>query len=99
MSKMELIYTIAIAVVVLVILIYLLVMAIKNGWIKKVIQTLNNAIKYAEKNITGNVEKKNYVMDKVEEKCTELGIPWFLIRKPISKLIDKIIADYNVIDH
>lgn len=99
MSKIELIYTIAIAIVVLVILIYLIVMAIKNGWIKKVIQTLNNSIKYAENNIKGNVEKKKYVMDKVEEKCTELGIPWFLIRKPVDKLIDKIISNYNVIDH
>lgn len=99
MSKMELIYTIAIAVVALVVVIYLIVMGIKNGWIKKVIQTLNSSIKYAENNIKGNVEKKKYVMDKVEEKCTELGIPWFLIRKPISKLIDRIIKDYNVIDH
>lgn len=99
MSKLELIYTIAIAVVALIIVIYLIVMGIKNGWIKKIIQTLNTSIKYAELNITGNVEKKNYVMEKVEEKCIELGIPWFLIKNPVSKLIEKIIANYNVINH
>lgn len=99
MSKIELIYTIAIAVVVAVILIYYLIVGIKNGWIKKITQTLNESIRYAEKHITGNTEKKKYVMQKVEDKCIELGIPYSFIRNLVSKLIEKIIANYNVIDH
>lgn len=99
MSKLELMQTIALGVIVLVILIYYLIMAIKNGWVKKLTTTLNEAIRYAEKNITGNVEKKKYVMEKIEDKCIELGIPYALIKNVISKLIERIIRDHNVIDH
>ena len=99
MSKLELMQTIALGVIVLIILIYYLIMAIKNGWVKKLTATLNEAIRYAEKNITGNVEKKKYVMEKIEDKCIELGIPYALIKNVISKLIERIIRDHNVIDH
>ena len=99
MSKLELIYTIALAVVVLVLVVYYLIMAIKNGWINKITATLNEAIKYAEDNITGSSKKKEYVMSKVEEKCVELGIPYYLIKNLVSKLINRIIKDHNVIAH
>lgn len=94
MSKIELIETIALAVVALVIV----VLAIKNGWIKKLTQTVYEAIKYAEENLKGN-EKKAYVMRRVEARCSELGIPYTLIYNIVSKLIDKVIAHHNVIDH
>jgi len=99
MSKLELIETIVIGAIVLFLLIYYLIKAIKNGWVKKITAVMNESIRYAEKNITGKVEKKRYVMDKIEEECINLGIPYGLIQKLISKLIDKIIANYNVIDH
>lgn len=99
MSKLELIYTIAIAIIALVLVIYYIILAIKNGWIKKITATLNEAIKYAEFNIQGPAEKKKYVLDKVEEKCTELGIPYALISNLINKIIEKIVANHNIIDH
>ncbi len=99
MSKLELIYTIALAIFVVVLLIYYIIMAIKNGWIKKLTETLNVSMKYAEDNITGSAEKKKYVMEQIESKCIELGIPYTLISKLISSLIEKIIANHNIIDH
>ena len=98
MSKLELIETIALAVVALVIVVYYLILAIKNGWIKKLTQTVYEAIKYAEENLKGN-EKKAYVMRRVEARCSELGIPYTLIYNIVNKLIDKVIAHHNVIDH
>lgn len=99
MSKIEMIYTIGLAIVALIVLVYYFVLMIKNGWIKKITMTLNDAIRYAEKNITGKAEKKNYVLSKVEEKCAELGIPYVLIRNLVSKTIERIIGNYNIIDH
>ena len=34
-----------------------------------------------------------------EEKCIELGIPWFLIYKVVNRLIEKVVKYHNVIDH
>ena len=99
MSKLELIEFIALAAIVFVGLIVLLVLAIKNGWIKKLTKTLNDAMYYADHNITGSAEKKKYVLNKVEEKCIELGIPWFLIYKVVNRLIEKVVKYHNVIDH
>lgn len=97
MTKLELIELIALLIVAVVLAIYYLIKAIKNGWITKITATLNEAIKYAEKNIKDGKEKKDYVICRVKEKCEELGIPYTLIEKLVSKLIDKIIANYNVI--
>lgn len=97
MTKLELIELIVIAIIVVVLAIYYSILAIKNGWTKKLIDTVNEAIKYAETNIEGGSAKKAYVMKQVEDKCYELGIPYALIKKLIDKIIDKIIANYNVI--
>lgn len=97
MTKLELIELIVIGIIALVLIIYYSILAIKNGWVKKITSTLNEAIKYAEINIEGGDAKKKYVMEKVEEKCEELDIPYVLIRKLLSKLINKIIANYNII--
>lgn len=99
MSKLELIYTVAISVVVLFLVIYYIILAIKNGWIKKITDTLNTAIRYAEANIKGGAEKKKYVLKQVEDKCVELGIPYGLIKNLINQIITKVIANYNIIDH
>lgn len=97
MSKLELLELIALAIIVTVLVIYWLIQAIKNHWIKELTKTVNDAIKYAEEHWSAGPYKKNYVMKQVEEKCTELGIPYFLIYKLINKLVDKIVSNYNII--
>lgn len=97
MTKLELIELIILVVIAVGIAIYYLIKAIKNGWITKITQTLNEAIKYAEKHITGGEAKKEYVLIKVKEKCEELGIPYTLIEKLVNKIIDKVISNYNII--
>ena len=97
MTKLELIELVALAIVVIGVTLYYLVLAIKNGWIKKVAKTMNEAIKYAELNISGGQEKQDYVLKEIEKKCEELGIPFTFIRKLAVKVIKKIISDYNVI--
>lgn len=97
MSKLELLELIVIGVVALGLGIYYLIKAIKNGWITKITATMNEAIKYAELNISGGEKKKEYVLCKVEEKCEELGIPYTFIKKLVKKLVDRVVANYNVI--
>lgn len=97
MSKLELIELIALAIIVTVLVIYWLIQAIKNHWIKELTKTVNDAIKYAEEHWSSGPYKKNYVMKQVETKCNELGIPYFLIYKLINKLVDKIVSNYNII--
>lgn len=99
MSKLELYYTIAVAALLVILIVYYLFMAIKNGWINKLTTTANEALRYAENNITGSAKKKQYVLNKLEEKCIELGIPYFLISNLINKLINKIINHKNIFDH
>ena len=99
MTKLELIYTIALAVAAIALLIYFLVMGIKHGWIKKLTETLNVSMRYAEDHIQGAEDKKKYVMGQIEAKCNELGIPYFLAQYVISKLIETIVKHWNVLDH
>lgn len=99
MSTVELIKTIALAVIAVIIVIYFVVMAIKNGWIKKITETMNTAIRYAEDNISGPINKRDYVLKQVEDKCVELGIPYFLIKSIVMKLINTIISHHNIIAH
>lgn len=99
MSKLELIYTIVLAAAALFLLIYFIVMGIKHGWIKKLTETLNVSMKYAEDHVKGSAEKKAYVMGQIEAKCIELGIPYFLAKVVISKLIEKIVSCWNIKDH
>lgn len=96
MTKLELIELIIIGVIALFISIYYIIKAIKNKWIGKIADTIKESIKYAEDNVPKG-EKKQYVLDKVEERCAELGVPFGLIKKLISTIIDKIVANYNVI--
>ena len=97
MTTKELIELIALALFVLIQVIYYSILAIKNHWVKKILETMNEAIKYAEMNISGGEKKLEYVLCKVEEKCEELGIPFAFIKKLVKKLVNKTIQDYNVI--
>lgn len=97
MTKLEIAELIILGVIVVVLSIYYIIKAIKNGWIQKITQTMNEAIKFAEENIKDGKAKKEYVMKCVEEKCEELGIPYALIEKLVSKIINKVISNYNII--
>lgn len=97
MTTKELIELIALALFVFIQVVYYSILAIKNGWVKKILKTMNEAIKYAEMTIDSGEKKLEYVLCKVEEKCEELGIPFVFIRKLVKKLINKTIDGYNVI--
>lgn len=99
MTTKEIIEISVLAVLVLGFGIYYLVKAIKNHWIEKLTATINEAISKAEKEYpNGNGDKKKeIVLEAVKAKCEELGIPYSLLYKLISTLIDKIIANYNAV--
>lgn len=100
MSVLEIIELCIIAVAILVIGVYCIIMGIKNKWFSKIVDTIKVAIKEAEEKYpeSGSGEKKKeYVLEKVKEKCTELGVPYKLLEKLISMFIDKVVDDYNVI--
>lgn len=99
MSILEIIQLSVLALVILLIVIYIVVMAIKNKWVQKLIETTNKAIGEAEEKFGSGEgdKKKEYVIEAVKAKCKELGIPYELLHKLISKLIDTIIEHYNVI--
>lgn len=89
-----------IGLIVLILVIYYLVKAIKNKWLQQLTQTINDAIAEAEKKFPesgSGADKKNYVLDKITAKCSELGIPFTLVYKLVNKLIEDVIANYNVI--
>lgn len=100
MSVLEIIQLCVIGVTAFVILIYIIVMGIKNKWFSKLWDTIKVSIKEAEEKYpdSGSGEqKKAYVLEKVKTKCNELGIPYTLLKKLIDLAIDKVIEDYNVI--
>lgn len=97
MSTLEIVELIIIGIIALFLLVYYGIKAIKNKWVEELTITVNNSIKYAEEHYYEGFEKKKYVLQEVEAKCQELGIPYALIQKLISKLVDKIVANYNVI--
>ena len=100
MSTLEIIELSIIGVAVLAILIYCIVMGVKNKWFTKLFETLKVAIKEAEEKFpeAGSGDKKKaYVLSKIEEKCKELNIPYSLLKKLIIVAIDKVIEDYNII--
>ena len=100
MTVLEIVELVILAVVVVALSIYYLVKAIKNNWLSKIADCVNKAIKEAEKKFTesgSGCKKKEYVLDAVEKECESLGIPYSLLKKLISVLVDKIVANYNVI--
>lgn len=99
MTILEIIEFSVLTVVVLSLSIYYIILAIKNKWLKELTHTIDCAIADAEKKFPAGhgEEKKKIVLDAVIKKCEELGIPYHLLQKLISKLIDKIIANYNIV--
>lgn len=100
MSIKDLIYLIIISIIVLFILVYYIVKAIKNHWINEIQGTIDGAIRKAEDLAkAGQLDKllkKEYVLQQVEKRCEELGIPYHLLYKLISKIIDIICKNHNI---
>ena len=99
MTVLEIIQLVAIGLIILGILTYLLVKAIKNKWISKLTNCIETSIKEAEIQWSEGhgSEKLEYVLGKVKAKCEELGIPYMLLYKLIKALVEKIVSHYNVI--
>ena len=100
MTTLEIIELVILAIVAIALSVYYIVKAIKNNWLCKIADCVNKAIKEAEEKFTesGNGDKKKeYVLEAVEKECESLGIPFGMLKKLISALIDKIVANYNVI--
>lgn len=97
MTKLETIELIIIIAVAVAFIVWLALKAIKNKWVSSIVDTVNSAMKEAENSKQSGEEKKKYVLMKVEEKCTDLKIPYTLIFKLVSKLIDAIVKHYNIL--
>ena len=100
MTTLEIIQLCVIGIAILAILIYCLIVGIKNKWFKQLLETMNTAINEAETKFPeqgSGEQKKAYVLEKVKAKCDELCIPYELLKKLINVAIDKVIEDYNVI--
>lgn len=100
MTILEIIQLSVIGIALVATLIYCIVMGVKNKWFSKLWETIKLAIKEAETKFpeSGSGDKKKaYVLEQVEIKCIELGIPYSLLKKLISLAIDKVIDDYNII--
>ena len=100
MNTTEIIELVVMSIIVLALVVYYSIKAVKNGWIKKLTNTIEKAIKKAEKlypDPGSGKQKLEYVMNCVKDKCVELGIPYSLLKSLIEKIINKIIANYNVI--
>ena len=82
------------------ILAFLVVLAVKNKWVKDIYDTLVVAIKEAEEKFKkpgSGALKKEYVLGAVQKKCEELKIPYAILKLVITKLIDTIVRYYNII--
>lgn len=100
MSTLEIVELCLICGAVIGMIVYCIVVGIKNKWFGKLWEALKAAIKEAEEKFpdSGSGEKKKaYVIGKMEEKCKELGIPYSLLKKLINKAIEKVVEDYNII--
>lgn len=88
-----------IAIISILLFIILLSILAKKGYLKKLKKFIEEAIKEAElKYPSGNgAEKKVIVMDIVRQTCSKLHIPYWIVKIPVSKLIDKIIEYYNIL--
>lgn len=95
----ELIRFIAECVICVALIIYYLIVIIKNKWLSQIIDTIKLAIAEAEEKWPEGhgIEKKEYVLAKVQEKCEALKIPFGLIYKLIVKVINNTVEGYNTI--
>lgn len=97
MTTLEIVELCVLGACILALAVFYTIKAIKNGWVKSILGTINQAIKDAEASGKTGPEKKAYVLEQVEKVCDELKIPYKIIEKLVSKLIDTVVSHYNVI--
>lgn len=95
MTTRELIEIIALGIVIIGLAIYYIIKAIKNHWLSKISEEIFKAMKEAEASGMSGVAKKEFVIEKIQNLCVELGIPYVFIKKLIDKFIEKTIKSYN----
>lgn len=97
MTILEIIELAVLVVIILGLGIYYLIKAIKNKWLSKIYNSIKDAIVEAEATELKGQAKKEYVLNKVKDLCSELGIPYELIKKLVDRAVEKIIEGYNTI--
>ena len=99
MDVFAIVELIILAVLTLAFLVWFSIKAVKNKWLSALTETIDKAIGEAEKKWSEGhgEEKKKYVLDCVEKKCEELNIQYHILCKLISKLIDTIIKNHNIV--
>lgn len=99
MDVLAIVELIVLSVITLAFIVWFFVKAVKNKWISALTKTIDKAICDAEKKWPEGhgEEKKEDVLKTVEKKCEELNIPYHILYKLISKLINTIIKDYNIV--
>ncbi len=97
MTTLEIVELCVLGACILALAVFYTIKAIKNGWVSSILNTINQAIKEAETSGKTGPEKKAYVLEQVEKVCDELKIPYKIIEKLVSKLIDTVVSHYNVI--
>ncbi len=99
MNVLAIVELIVLAVLALAFLVWFGIKAVKNKWLSALTETIDKTIGEAEKKWPEGhgEEKKKYVLDAVEKKCEELNIPYHILYKLISKLINTIIKDHNIV--
>lgn len=87
-------------VLLIAIVAYVVVLAVKNKWISEIFETVSLSIKEAEEKFpepgSGKL-KQEYVLIAVQKKCEELKIPYKILELIVKKLINTIISNYNII--
>lgn len=98
MNTINLIIIVVLALFITILITYYVIKAIKNKWVGEILDVIKTSMKDAEtKYESGQGEqKKEYVLEQVQNKCSELNIPFEFIKKLVSLLINQIIEHYNI---
>lgn len=97
MTTTETVELLIITFVVAAIVGFYLYKIIKNKWLNQILDTIKNAMVEAEERWPQGHgdEKREYVLQAIEEKCKELDIPYGLIVASVTKLIAEIVEHWN----
>lgn len=88
-------------------LIYAIVKSVKNGNVKQLVQWITDLTPIVKKSIQEaedkynsgeGIDKMTHVLMKVRKACSDLEIDYLKIEEPVKELVDKIIADYNLLE-
>ena len=99
MDTLSIILLVCLCVIAVALATYIAVMIVKNHWVGEIMDTIKEAVHKAEELYPeGHGEEKlKIVLDAVEAKCKDLKIPYNLLVKVITKIIQTIVSNYNII--